>query len=73
LFIDIKPEVSYSRITKRTHGTRELFESPDALERIRKKGLALASLYNWQIVDGLGKPDDVESIIRVLLGLHEVV
>jgi len=66
-FIDIKPEIAYERSSKRADKALELFEKPEALKKIRRKGLQLASLGKWLIVDG-GKPvKDVESIIRNLL------
>jgi dTMP kinase len=63
-FIDIKPEVAYERITKRTEKTFEMFEKPEALQKIRKRGLELAIIGKWLIIDG-GKPaKDVELTIR---------
>ena len=63
-FIDIKPELAYKRISKRKNEELEMFEKPEALHRIRRKGLGLASLGKWLIIDG-GKPaNEVELIIR---------
>ena len=63
-FIDIKPELAYKRISKRKNEELEMFEKPEALHRIRRRGLGLASLGKWLIIDG-GKPaNEVELIIR---------
>ena len=64
VFIDIKPEVAYNRITKRIRDAREMFEGPEALLKIRQKGLTLASLGKWQIVDGGRHPTEVEMSVR---------
>jgi len=68
LFIDIKPEVAYKRIMKRAHDSPEMFEKPEALQRIRTKGLVLARIGKWQIVDGTKPASEVELRIRKLLG-----
>jgi dTMP kinase len=69
-FIDIKPEVANERIMKRTDETFEMFEKPESLQKIREKGLELAIIGKWLIIDG-GKPaKDVESVIRNLLELQ---
>lgn len=63
-FIDIKPELAYERISKRANKALEMFEKPEALQRIRRRGLGLASLGKWLIIDG-GKPaNEVELIIQ---------
>ena len=69
-FIDIKPEVAYKRITKRRDKAFEMFEKPEALQKIRRRGLELAIIGKWLIIDG-GKPaKDVELIIRNSLELR---
>jgi dTMP kinase len=69
-FIDIKPEVAYERIMKRTDKPFEMFEKPESLQKIRERGLELAIIGKWLIIDG-GKPaKDIESIIRNLLELQ---
>jgi dTMP kinase len=69
-FIDIKPEVAYERITKREDTAFEMFEKPEALQKIRIRGLELAMTGKWLIIDG-GKPaKDVELTIRNSLGLQ---
>ena len=68
-FIDIKPEVAYERIIKRTDEAFEIFEKPESLQKIRERGLELAIIGKWFIIDG-GKPaKDVELIIRNFLEL----
>ncbi|MCX8151325.1 MAG: thymidylate kinase [Candidatus Bathyarchaeota archaeon] len=69
-FIDVKPEVAYERITKRTEATVEMFEKPKALQKIRRRGLEIATIGKWLIVDGEKPEDDVELTIRHSLGLH---
>lgn len=68
-FIDVEPEVAYNRIVKRAHGAREMFENTASLRKIRRKGLALAKLGKWQIVDGAREPSEVELCIRRSLSL----
>lgn len=70
-FIDVKPQVAYQRIRKRAKKAPvEMFEKPKALQKIRRRGLELAAIGRWLIVDG-GKPaDDVELTIRKALELH---
>lgn len=66
-FIDVNPEVAYNRIIKRTYSAIEMFEKPEALRKIRSKGLALASLGEWLIIDGGSSPAEVELVIRNFL------
>ena len=68
LFIDIKPEVAYRRIMRRAHDVPEMFEKPEALQRIRTKGLELARLGKWQILDGTKPVSEVELEIHKFLG-----
>jgi dTMP kinase len=69
-FIEIKPEVASERITKRTDKGFEMFEKLESLQKIREKGLELAIIGKWFIIDG-GKPTKyIESIIRHLLELQ---
>jgi len=63
-FIDVKPEVAYGRVMERTTQGFEMFEKPEELQKIRRRGLELALIGKWLIVDG-GKPaEDVELAIR---------
>jgi len=63
-FIDVKPEVAYGRVMKRAAQGFEMFEKPEELQKIRRRGLELALIGKWLIVDG-GKPaEDVELAIR---------
>jgi dTMP kinase len=70
LFIDIKPEVAYERITKRTNKRFEMFEKQESLQKIRERGLELAIIGKWLIIDGGNPPKYIESIIRHLLELQ---
>ncbi len=69
-FLDIKPELSYERITKRTNRSLEMFEKPEALQRIRRRGLGLASLGKWLVIDGGRPANEVELIVRNSLKLE---
>ena len=69
-FIDIKPELAYKRISKRTNNALEMFEKPEALERIRQRGLGLASLGKWLIIDGEKPANEVGLIIQNSLKLE---
>ena len=69
-FMDIKPDVACERITKRADKALEMFEKPEALQKIRRKGLQLASLGKWLIIDGEKPANDVELIIRNSLKLN---
>ena len=71
-FIDIKPEMAYERIMKREDKVLEMFEKPEALQKIRRKGLELASLGKWLIIDGEKPANDIELIIRNSLKLSYV-
>ena len=66
-FIEIKPEVASERIAKRLDKGFEMFEKLESLQRIREKGLELAIIGKWFIIDGGKPPKYVESIIRHLL------
>jgi thymidylate kinase len=70
-FIDIKPEEAYKRIMNRTHKAIEMFEKPDSLRKVRQKGLALASLGKWIIVDGGRSAPEVELTIRSFLNFSD--
>jgi dTMP kinase len=70
-FIDIKPEVAYKRIMKRTHNAIEMFEKPDSLRNTRRKSLELASLGKWIIVDGGRPAGEIELTIRNFLNLSD--
>ena len=69
-FIDIKPEMAYERSSRRADKALEMFEKPEALQKIRRKGLELASLGKWLIIDGEKPVNDVELIIRNSLKLE---
>ncbi len=69
LFIDIKPQTAQDRITQRIRDAREMFETPEKLTKIRQRGLELASLGKWQIVDGGRHPAEIELSVRNLLKL----
>jgi dTMP kinase len=71
-FIDIKPEIAYERSSKRADKALEMFEKPEALQKIRRRGLQLASLGKWLIIDGEKPANDVELIIRNSLKLEYV-
>ena len=72
-FIDIKPEIAYKRLSKRADKVLEMFEKPEELKKIRRKGLELALLGKWLIIDGEKAVNDVELIIRNSLELKYVI
>jgi thymidylate kinase len=55
---------------KRTDKAFEMFEKPESLQKIRERGLELAIIGKWLIIDGRKPAKDVESIIRNLLELQ---
>ena len=69
LYIDIEPDVAARRIQNRTQNTPEMFEKPEALRKMRQKGLALASIGKWRIIFGNRALAEVESDIHLALGL----
>jgi dTMP kinase len=69
-FIDVNPEVAYERIMKRNDEGFEMFEKPESLQKIRKKGLKLALIGKWLIIDGEKSVKNVELIIRNSLELQ---
>ena len=70
LYLDVKPDVASKRIVNRTENTREMFEEPEALQKMRLKGLALATLGKWQVIDGAGTPEEVELDMRSSMKLQ---
>jgi dTMP kinase len=69
-FIDVNPEVAYERIMKRNDEGFEMFEKPESLQKIRTKGLKLAIIGKWLIIDGEKSVKNVELIIRNSLELQ---
>jgi dTMP kinase len=69
-FIDVNPEVAYERIMKRNDEGFEMFEKPESLQKIRAKGLKLAIIGKWLIIDGEKSVKNVELIIRNSLELQ---
>ena len=71
IYIDIQPDVASKRIISRVQDKHEMFEKPEALQKMRQKGLAFASLGGWHVVPG-GRPIvEVESDIHGALGLRK--
>lgn len=62
-FLDVSPEVALSRIKSRSE--TEMFETYDALVKVRKKALALAQ--GWYIIDTNGSIEDTYSSIEKIL------
>jgi dTMP kinase len=69
-FIDVNREVAYERIMKRNDEGFEMFEKPESLQKIRTKGLKLAIIGKWLIIDGEKSVKNVELIIRNSLELQ---
>lgn len=62
-FLDITPEAAYSRIQE-DRKTHEMFEEIGSLRDVRAKGLALASIGAWTIIDADRNPSEVGLEIR---------
>jgi dTMP kinase len=67
-FLDTTPEVAYRRI-REGRKTREMFEDIDSLKNVRAKGLSLASIGAWTVIDADRTPSEVELEIRKHLRL----
>jgi len=67
-FLDTKPQEAYDRI-RRTRKNQEMFESVDELTKVRAKGLTLALIDDWAIIDADRSIEEVGAEIRKLLGL----
>ena len=62
-FLDAPSEEILNRIRERSE--HEIFETYDALEKVRKKAMLL--LKNWYVIDTSGSVDDTFSAIALLL------
>jgi len=62
-FLDVKPEEAHRRI-QQTRKNREIFESLEELERIRRRALFLASTGKWTIINANRPVKDIEKEIR---------
>jgi dTMP kinase len=69
-FLDITPEVAYKRIQE-GRKRREMFERVGSLKEVRAKGLSLASIGAWTIIDANKTPSEVEFEIREHLRLGQ--
>jgi dTMP kinase len=69
-FLDTTPEVAYRRI-REGRKTHEMFEEIDSLNEVRAKGLLLASIGGWTIIDADRTPPEVELEIRNHLRLGQ--
>ncbi|MEM3578225.1 MAG: thymidylate kinase [Candidatus Bathyarchaeia archaeon] len=65
-FLDVSPQEAHKRILQ-SRKRREMFESLEELEKIRRKALTLAFADNWKILDA-DKPIEYlhEEILKVL-------
>jgi len=68
-FLDTTPEVAYERI-RGSRRTREMFEEIGSLNDVRAKGLSLASIGAWTVIDADRTPSEVELEIREHLRLE---
>lgn len=62
-FLDLAPEVAHRRIQE-ARKMHEMFENIDSLKNVRAKGLSLASLDDWTVIDGDRPPSEIELEIR---------
>lgn len=67
-FLDTAPHEAYRRI-RRTRKNQEMFESMDELGKVRAKGLSLALIGKWRIIDANRSTEEVEMEIRKLLSV----
>lgn len=69
-YLDTTPKVAYRRIQE-SRKTREMFEEIGSLKNVRVKGLSLASIGAWTVIDADRTPSDVELEIRKHLRLEQ--
>jgi dTMP kinase len=62
-FLDIRPQEAYRRILQ-TRRKREMFESMNELRKVRAKGLSLALIGKWKIIDANRSIEEVGTEIR---------
>ncbi len=62
-FLDVKPEEAARRIQE-NRSEIEMFESYEALKRVRAKALALTRFNSWTVVDGGQPAETVANVIR---------
>jgi thymidylate kinase len=65
-FLDTTPHEAYRRIC-RTRKNQEMFESINELRKVRVKGLSLALIGKWTIIDANRSIEEVGMEIRKLL------
>ena len=65
-FLEVDPAEAHRRIDE-GRDAREMFESIDQLEKIRKRALSLAQAKGWAIVEANGAEDEVSSLILGML------
>ena len=63
-FLDISPEVSLKRIRSRNE-KEEMFENKEAMIECRQK--AESVLYNWNVINADGTPDEIAAEISSIL------
>ncbi len=66
-YFDVESEVAFRRVVSRAYSQREMFEKPERLEKMRRKGMRMAILAGWNVVDGSDCEIEIESKIRSLL------
>lgn len=65
-FLDITPNEAYKRI-RQAREKQEMFESINELRKVRMKGLSLALIGKWKIIDADKPTEEVEMEIQKLL------
>ncbi len=65
-FLDTTPQEAYRRI-RRARKDQEMFESINELRKVRVKGLSLALIGKWQIIDAGRSIEEVGVEIQKLL------
>jgi len=67
-YLDISPEESLARVQSRGEET-EMFENYESFVKIRKK--AEPVLYNWNVIDANGSPDEVFNQIESIMDRND--
>jgi dTMP kinase len=65
-FLDVRPEEAVERITE-NRATKEMFETMDALKKVRAKSLRLTSYDKWIILDANKPADQVAYTLKMAL------
>ena len=68
-FLDVNPKAAAARISNSREKT-EMFESIDALKKVRNKALSLTRFDKWIVIDSNKPADKVASELKINLNKH---